>query len=353
MSGFGCLRAEGENRPSRPNHVVVRDGVKCLNPWDVQSKRQYEIDGAYRTLDAGQAVGGQAHGVCYAMEGNTVDRESRKNGYGYCEGVCPTLNTQDRHAICYGIDQQGGKGNASYQTNVMPTLCSDSHGTPHAVCFQQNQREEVRNMGEKAGAVTAESGMHNTNYVCQRSGQPEVVCAMASSCVNAEITDGSISPTLMARAGTGGNQLPLLCLNDQGGQMMDVSDRAGCLRAQEHGHQPVVCYGVDCRNGVIEEEKSHTIQAHNNGGFSVNCTPNVLFRNDGYGNFVEGTGTLKAHGGDAGGGRNASSLSIYSVENHSNDSRVTIRDDEKCQTLTSRMGTGGNNVPMILEIMDE
>ena len=302
MSGFGCLRAEGENRPSRPNHVVVRDGVKCLNPWDVQSKRQYEIDGAYRTLDAGQAVGGQAHGVCYAMEGNTVDRESRKNGYGYCEGVCPTLNTQDRHAICYGIDQQGGKGNASYQTNVMPTLCSDSHGTPHAVCFQQNQREEVRNMGEKAGAVTAESGMHNTNYVCQRSGQPEVVCAMASSCVNAEITDGSISPTLMARAGTGGNQLPLLCLNDQGGQMMDVSDRAGCLRAQEHGHQPVVCYGVDCRNGVIEEEKSHTIQAHNNGGFSVNCTPNVLFRNNGYGNFTEGSGTLKAHVGDAGGG---------------------------------------------------
>ena len=23
MPGFGCLRAEGENRPSRPNHVVV------------------------------------------------------------------------------------------------------------------------------------------------------------------------------------------------------------------------------------------------------------------------------------------------------------------------------------------
>ena len=44
---------------------------------------------------------------------------------------------------------------------------------------------------------------------------------------------------------------------------------------------------------------------------------------------------------------------VYSVENHSADSRVTIRDDDKCQTLTSRMGTGGNNVPMILEIVDE
>jgi len=33
---------------------------------------------------------------------------------------------------------------------------------------------------------------------------------LASSCANAEITDGTISPTVMARAGTGGNQLPLV-----------------------------------------------------------------------------------------------------------------------------------------------
>lgn len=33
---------------------------------------------------------------------------------------------------------------------------------------------------------------------------------LASSCANAEVTDGMISPTIMARAGTGGNQLPLV-----------------------------------------------------------------------------------------------------------------------------------------------
>lgn len=34
---------------------------------------------------------------------------------------------------------------------------------------------------------------------------------------------------------------PVLCLNDQGGSVMSVSeDVSGCLRAQEHGHQPVV-----------------------------------------------------------------------------------------------------------------
>lgn len=39
----------------------------------------------------------------------------------------------------------------------------------------------------------------------------------------------------------------------------------------------------------------------------------------------------------------------YSVENHPNDSRVNIDESGKCQTLTSRMGTGGGNVPMVME----
>ena len=37
-----------------------------------------------------------------------------------------------------------------------------------------------------------------------------VNCVLASSAVNAEMTGGDISPTLLSRAGTGGNQLPLI-----------------------------------------------------------------------------------------------------------------------------------------------
>ena len=46
-------------------------------------------------IDRGQNM------LCYAVEGNTIDRQSRKNGKGYCESVSPTLNTQDRHGVCY------------------------------------------------------------------------------------------------------------------------------------------------------------------------------------------------------------------------------------------------------------
>lgn len=37
------------------------------------------------------------------------------------------------------------------------------------------------------------------------------------------------------------------------------------------------------------------------------------------------------------------------LENHPADSRVTISKDNQAQTLTSRMGTGGGNVPMVME----
>jgi hypothetical protein len=77
--------------------------IHCLNPWDPQSKRQYRIDGCYCTLNAGHSMGGQAHGVCYALEGNG-SRESHK-GPGYTESnTMYTLNTIEHHAVCYAVD---------------------------------------------------------------------------------------------------------------------------------------------------------------------------------------------------------------------------------------------------------
>lgn len=41
-------------------------------------------------------------------------------------------------------------------------------------------------------------------------------------------------------------------------------------------------------------------------------------------------------------------MEVYAIENHNMDSRVTMRTDGIVQTLSSRMGTGGNNVPYVL-----
>lgn len=48
------------------------------------------------------------------------------------------------------------------------------------------------------------------------------------------------SPTLCARMGTGGNNIPIV-LMDQGGEVMSIDvDKVGTLRAETHGHEPVV-----------------------------------------------------------------------------------------------------------------
>lgn len=41
-------------------------------------------------------------------------------------------------------------------------------------------------------------------------------------------------------------------------------------------------------------------------------------------------------------------MKFLMIENYPNDSRVRISEDGVCQSLHTRMGTGGNNVPLVL-----
>ena len=77
-------------------------------------------------------------------------------------------------------------------------------------------------------------------------------------------------PTLNARMGTGGNQVPIV-LNDQGGSVMNVEkETVGTLRAEAHGNNPVVAYCIagntidrQTQNGGngkgVQEELSYTL----------------------------------------------------------------------------------------------
>ena len=41
-------------------------------------------------------------------------------------------------------------------------------------------------------------------------------------------------------------------------------------------------------------------------------------------------------------------MRAFAVENHPNDSRVKLSTDGTVQTLSTRMGTGGGNVPLVM-----
>lgn len=79
--------------------------------------------------------------VCYAIEGNVVDRISAKNGKGFCEDVSPTLNTQDRHAIVYSIDALSSNSMKSSNPH------SGFHETTVSKCLDTSCCEPTCNQG--------------------------------------------------------------------------------------------------------------------------------------------------------------------------------------------------------------
>ena len=118
---------------------------------------------------------------------------------------------------------------------------------------------------------------------------------------------------------------PVIRLNDQGGSVMGTSvDVAGTLRAQEHGHQPVICAGFQHKAGSrtrgigYEAERSPTLtseqlaavyDARGNGDGKTACTLTgdhqsrvtdytaIVMRQHNFGEYREGVRTLTAHNG--------------------------------------------------------
>ena len=135
--------------------------------------------------------------------------------------------------------------NGDLTGDVAATLgvnCGMSTGRNGVIAFAANQRDEVRELHDVAGALNAQPGIKQQTFV---AGFSAGAGASAGSIGYHE----SVAPTL--KAGASGNSMPsVLCINDQGGQVMEISENmTGTLRAQEHGHQPLVYenHGIDAR----------------------------------------------------------------------------------------------------------
>jgi len=142
-------------------------------------------------------------------------------------------------------------------------------------------------------------------------------------------------------------------LNDQGGSCMDVSkDITGTLRAQEHGHQPIVFEpGAMLRLGghCWEGEPTGALRADmgdNRLTVAIPINTQVATRHISPG---EGTGFGVGDDGDPAYTIQAGHSHAVAVENHPSDSRVKIKEDGIVQTLDARMGMGGGNVPLVCE----
>ena len=110
------------------------------------------------------------------------------------------------------------------------------------LAFHINQREETIDLGETAGALMATTNMQMQTFVASFN-------AGAGPGAGGIGYHTQLSPTL--KSAECGQMAPaILCINDQGGQVIDCSEEiSGTLRAQEHGHQPLVFenHGIDSR----------------------------------------------------------------------------------------------------------
>ena len=137
-----------------------------------------------------------------------------------------------------GIDLDGVSGalmatqNLQMQTFITNPGSSQS-GPQKQIAFAANQRDEVRDLHDVAGALQAQPGMKQQTFVAGFS-------AGAGASARTIGYQEDVAPTL--KGSPSGNCMPsILCINDQGGQIMECSENVtGTLRAQEHGHQPLV-----------------------------------------------------------------------------------------------------------------
>ena len=186
-------------------------------------------------------------------------------------------------------DPAEGQGQGKGVTTTAGNSSEDSGGSRVAeekqvdiFAFHINQREETINLNGISGALMATTNMQMQTFVAEgmrkfESAEKEEEC---------------------------------LCLNDQGGERMDVSvDVTATLRAGMSGHPPLVM--------VIQQGSAGTEE-----------TPDPAL--------IEEAET---------GGNNQQIL----FENHGIDARYT-GPHEVAPTMSARYGTGGNNVPLVSDM---
>ena len=177
---FGDIAQSGGQRQgaAAPAQGCADDtGGACLTPWDVQSRRIFEETGTWPAL--------------YGGEGG---------GHGY-------IQTEEKTAIA----------------------------------FATNQRDEVRNLHDVAGAIQAQPGMKQQTFVADIEKISAFHVNQRDEVIDLDGISGALLATRNMQMQTFVTRQPLFCLNDQGGERMDVTeDVSSTLRAGMGGHPPLV-----------------------------------------------------------------------------------------------------------------
>ena len=127
---------------------------------------------------------------------------------------------------------------------------------------------------------------------------------------------------------------------------------AGCFVADDGGWS--VAYRVlDAQYWGVPQRRRRIFLAAD---FAGDSAGKILFEREGLsGNFEESREARQGAASDSenGFGEAGSCLTAYPLDNNATDSRMNIKHDGVSNTITRRMGTGGNQGPMVLVLDDQ
>lgn len=300
--GFAGAAESGFNPAVARSLTARADGSPCADrgPNIVCSPHPGGV-----TAEKSGTLGTGNDQTVFCLQGNCIDRADTAgcNGKGWKADESYTLNTIDRPAVCAEVscmnpwDAQSAR--VYDQNGVWHSLNANENGgmaRDSVLCagFKLGNSEQARSIGyqeELSPTLNAECGGNKPAVVA-----PVVALDMTHACdVIREC--GEQAPSLQARMGTGGNQVPLTYQDVTGtlspgahagsynGQdayndMLVVSSEISpSLRAK--GNDPyradmsAYVASVDCRNFREGGEVNGTLQAKESGGQSLNLNNTI------------------------------------------------------------------------------
>lgn len=176
------LDAQHWGVPQRRRRIALVADFAGDTAWEILFERQSMSGYPAESGAPGEdPVSGAESGAGYAIPindkatrctggGPTRNHDGAGNGLGIGKDgdPSPTLTAGDRHGVCAGFKLGNSEKARSigYAEEQAPTLTAECGGNkPAVIAFAQNQREEVRNVGDKAVSLAAEAGMHCQTFV--------------------------------------------------------------------------------------------------------------------------------------------------------------------------------------------
>jgi DNA (cytosine-5)-methyltransferase 1 len=251
--------------------------------------RVKEMGDVCQTVTSRWGTGGG--NVPIALAENTIGRQPHNggNGDGFTEdGPMYTLNATGVHGVAIPINTMTCQGRPSDNGRMGLGIGKDGDPCPtlteahsHAVAFQQNTRNEVRYIngdGQIAGALMAEPGMKQQNYVMQSYGfEPGIAKREGEPSRFVE----EMAPTL--RAGMGDNQTAVAITPFDTTQITSPQNYSNpkandpCHPLAASAHVPAIAIGVDTYNGTESGDVAVTMTAAR--GISTHSGPKVMVDN--------------------------------------------------------------------------